>query len=82
MEIFAGWKRPLELVAQRGNSDTGTAPDRLMVAAADCDFVQDITTDCSVVASLCAAVRHLGPDKDSVSYSDHSQPPLRYFRHP
>lgn len=38
-----------------------------MVAKTDSDLVQDITTDCSVVASLCAAMRHLKPGKkDSV----------------
>lgn len=34
-----------------------------MVAKTDCDLVQDITTDCSVVASLCAVMRHLKPGK-------------------
>lgn len=33
----------------------------------DCDLVQDLTTDCSVVASLCAAMRIL-TGKQSVSY--------------
>lgn len=38
-----------------------------MVAKTDSDLVQDITTDCSVVASLCAVMRHLKPGKkDSV----------------
>lgn len=41
-----------------------------MVAKTDSDLVQDITTDCSVVASLCAIMRHLKPGKkDSVSLS-------------
>ncbi len=37
-----------------------------MVAANECDLVQDITTDCSVVASLCAAMKHMVPQKDSL----------------
>lgn len=31
-----------------------------MKAAADIDLVQDVTADCSVVASLCAAVARPG----------------------
>jgi hypothetical protein len=31
-----------------------------MQAAADIDLVQDVTADCSVVASLCAAVARPG----------------------
>jgi calpain-7 len=41
-QIFGGWKRP---------SDAGNGT---LMAADDVDLVQDITTDCSVVASLCA----------------------------
>lgn len=41
-ETFGGWKRP----AENGNAS--------MMVANDVDLVQDITTDCSVVASLCA----------------------------
>jgi hypothetical protein len=38
-----------------------------MTTQAEMDPAQDLATDCSVVASLCAAARHLGPTKDSVS---------------
>jgi len=57
-ENFAGWKRPAEvfqLDAVHETADEGTMmqlPDR-------CDLVQDITTDCSVVASLSAAAKVL-----------------------
>ena len=63
-EIFDGWKRPAEIF-----SDSGPELfENIMVARTDCDLVQDITTDCSVVASLCAVMRHLKPErKDSVS---------------
>ncbi|KAL1970516.1 hypothetical protein VTN77DRAFT_4160 [Rasamsonia byssochlamydoides] len=50
-EVFAGWKRPHELLAANGSS-TATPT---MVGSGVVDLVQDITTDCSVVASLCAA---------------------------
>lgn len=30
-----------------------------MISSSECDFVQDVTTDCSVVASLSAAVNVL-----------------------
>lgn len=75
-EIFDGWKRPAELFNDSGPE----LYENIMVAKTDCDLVQDITTDCSVVASLCAVMRHLKPGKkDSVSllfqlhFSDHLQ---------
>ncbi|KAA8568507.1 hypothetical protein MFRU_012g00750 [Monilinia fructicola] len=52
IETFAGWKRPHE------RDDVSAQPlndEILMNASKDIDLVQDITTDCSVVASLCAA---------------------------
>lgn len=62
-EIFDGWKRPAEIFNDSGPE----LYENIMVAKADCDLVQDITTDCSVVASLCAVMRHLKPGKkDSV----------------
>lgn len=52
LEIFDAWRRPRELLGQSHTTpawlDTMTAHDKV-------DLVQDITTDCSVVASLCAA---------------------------
>lgn len=63
-EVFDGWKRPTEIF-----NDSGPELfENIMVARTDCDLVQDITTDCSVVASLCAVMRYLKPNKkDSVS---------------
>ncbi|KAF3770212.1 cysteine proteinase, partial [Cryphonectria parasitica EP155] len=58
-EIFDGWKRPAEMFNDSGPE----LYENIMVAKADCDLVQDITTDCSVVASLCAVMRHLKPGK-------------------
>ncbi|KAI3395151.1 hypothetical protein diail_1703 [Diaporthe ilicicola] len=58
-EIFAGWKRPAEIF-----NDSGPELfENIMVAKTNSDLVQDITTDCSVVASLCAVMRHLNPNK-------------------
>ncbi|KAK3366345.1 hypothetical protein B0H63DRAFT_490759, partial [Podospora didyma] len=51
---FAGWRRPAQIFPP------------FMSATGDIDLVQDLATDCSVVASLCAAARHLGPTKDSL----------------
>lgn len=33
--------------------------EQLMALLGPCDLVQDVTTDCSVVASLCAAMKIL-----------------------
>lgn len=72
-EIFAGWKRPAEIFNDSGPE----LYENIMVAKTDCDLVQDITTDCSVVASLCAVMRHLKPDKNnSVSLLDGCEPQI------
>jgi calpain-7 len=50
-EIFAGWKRPHETF----DPPPETQHDEYsMISTNEIDLVQDITTDCSVVASLCA----------------------------
>ncbi|KAI1106862.1 cysteine proteinase, partial [Jackrogersella minutella] len=65
--VFAGWKRPLEIVGQGATSRSGEQNDNALVEAhSDYDLVQDITTDCSVVASLCASMRHLRPSPTSI----------------
>ncbi|KAL0473240.1 calpain-like protease [Neurospora intermedia] len=61
-DIFAGWKRPHEIfmdVPERG-------ADVFMTATESIDLGQDLATDCSVVASLCAAVRQFGPRTGSL----------------
>ncbi|KAK7394095.1 cysteine protease [Neonectria punicea] len=50
---FDGWKRPRELYGVGEGVDDETFMD----SSNGCDLVQDLTTDCSVVASLCAAMR-------------------------
>ncbi|KAH6661141.1 hypothetical protein BKA67DRAFT_511244 [Truncatella angustata] len=66
-EVFAGWKRPFELETFR-EADTGDdwVQQGLMPAVEDYDLVQDITTDCSVVASLCASIKYLRPGPSSI----------------
>jgi calpain-7 len=51
-EIFAGWRRPNESSYSYNHEHSGD--EASMIAVDDIDLVQDITTDCSVVASLCA----------------------------
>lgn len=56
LEVFDGWKRPEEVfsTSNSGIKDEETELGPTMVSHAKLDLVQDITTDCSVVASLCA----------------------------
>lgn len=59
-ELLAGWKRPPELItAEQRHVDPGKLSPDMMRASGDCDLVQDMVTDCSVVASLSAAMSHL-----------------------
>ncbi|KAF4891036.1 Calpain-like protease palB/cpr-8 [Colletotrichum fructicola] len=58
--ILDGWKRPVE------KAISGSLDDNFMGTKGECDLVQDITTDCSVVASLCAAMRILLGKKHSI----------------
>ncbi|KAI0476671.1 PALB protein [Xylaria cf. heliscus] len=63
--IFAGWRRPAELIKDVSRGDPAS-DNRVVEAADDYDLVQDITTDCSVVASLCASIKHLRPGPTSI----------------
>ncbi|RWA08027.1 hypothetical protein EKO27_g7093 [Xylaria grammica] len=63
--ILLGWRRPAELI--QGTSGPIARPDTSVVEVTDGhDLVQDITTDCSVVASLCASMKHLRPGPTSI----------------
>ncbi|KAI2782904.1 cysteine proteinase [Daldinia loculata] len=65
--VFSGWKRPLEILGRETPPNSAEQNnDFLMEAQHDYDLVQDITTDCSVVASLCASMRHLRPGPTSI----------------
>ncbi|WEW58744.1 cysteine protease [Emydomyces testavorans] len=63
-EIFNGWKRPSELFSREVPVDFKEDNNVLMVSKKPMDLVQDVTTDCSVVASLCA-----GASQDTRGYS-------------
>ncbi|PGH16043.1 hypothetical protein AJ79_02023 [Helicocarpus griseus UAMH5409] len=52
-EIFDGWKRPSEVLSEL--SAGYESHESMMGNRHPIDLVQDVTTDCSVVASLCAA---------------------------
>ncbi|KAK0674375.1 putative calpain-like protease palB/rim-13 [Cercophora samala] len=62
---FSGWKRPSELVPGVDESNS----EWMMTADNEIDLAQDLATDCSVVASLCAASPHLTSKKGSVKGS-------------
>lgn len=54
-EIFAGWKRPHDLLRTKNAANqTHDEIDPAMSTSKQTDLVQDVLTDCSVVASLCA----------------------------
>lgn len=54
--ILAGWERPSELLSKHANSIHGLKSRMpVMSVSGTTDLVQDMLTDCSVVASLCAA---------------------------
>jgi calpain-7 len=69
LQNLAGWKRPSELFKTRHEPVTLISDQDLMFAKVDSDLVQDITTDCSVVASLCAAMKQMKPGRRSVRVS-------------
>ena len=68
-KYFAGWRRPHEVFRDRsvagGLPETNFEPN--MTATSNIDLVQDVTADCSVVASLCAAVARPGQSFEKVS---------------
>lgn len=51
-EIFNGWKRPHELLTNVADDENNDGPATR--GSSKIDLIQDVTTDCSVVASLCA----------------------------
>lgn len=56
LETFDGWKRPQDALASLKVSTTGEPlpAEAVMQIPEEMDLVQDMTSDCSVVASLCA----------------------------
>lgn len=71
LESFDGWKRPHEALA----SPTAQARDQtpssetIMHLTEAMDLVQDMTSDCSVVASLCAATSRVERGHPKVGFS-------------
>ncbi|KAK2747515.1 cysteine protease [Myotisia sp. PD_48] len=59
-EIFDGWKRPSELLACRELESHSNNTTPTILGSNSMDLVQDVTTDCSVVASLCAGTPQNG----------------------
>lgn len=55
---LAGWWRPREAfrVQLKPGDDRSKPVQPTMFAANNIDLIQDVATDCSVVASLCAAI--------------------------
>lgn len=52
LSVFDAWRRPREILSTLCPAQARRSS---MLAHGRIDLVQDITTDCSVVASLCAA---------------------------
>ncbi|KIX01865.1 uncharacterized protein Z518_09592 [Rhinocladiella mackenziei CBS 650.93] len=61
LESFAGWKRPREaLQSIRAQPNGQIVPsEAVMHLESEMDLVQDMTSDCSVVASLCAGTARM-----------------------
>lgn len=62
---FAGWRRPDELASENGLEGL-RINDEFTMPSSDIDLVQDVTADCSVVASLCVLVARRGASYGSV----------------
>jgi calpain-7 len=62
--IFAGWRRVIE----QTHSDEQRKDDDafIMTKVHEPDLVQDVTTDCSVVASLCAGTARVSKGHQTV----------------
>lgn len=65
LEVFDSWRRPAEL-STTVQSSLDANPH--MMAKRSIDLVQDVTTDCSVVASLCAASARVARGKCDVMF--------------
>ncbi|KAK1751923.1 hypothetical protein QBC47DRAFT_405929 [Echria macrotheca] len=62
--IFLRWQRPDEILSP--SKDGGVSNHTTQDSTSEIDLAQDLATDCSVVASLCAAIRHLQPTRGSL----------------
>lgn len=69
-EIFNGWVRPKDeslLDNHRPSSEWFREPEPSLVTHNKIDLVQDMTSDCSIVASLCAIIARVEKGYDGVS---------------
>ena len=73
LEVFDGWRRAIDIAAQSAESQQATPT---MVAEKVIDLVQDVTTDCSVVASLCAVSARLTTDQPDVQEKPSPNPSI------
>lgn len=88
LEIFDGWRRPDKALpppkVQVSSLPTDVGPT--MIAQQNVDLIQDVTTDCSVVASLCAVMARASRGHPNVKLSGEFSPFLSnempgYFIH-
>lgn len=80
-KVFNGWKRPSELVKEslRGSSifaSSQPAGNNVVM-----DLVQDITTDCSVIASICAATARFERGHGCVRHLSHAVAYIELIEH-
>ena len=70
--IFAGWKRPTDAFPLPCLQQPALFPNSnpTMVGEGNVDLVQDVTADCSVVASLCAITARAERGHSKVVFSD------------
>lgn len=68
LESFDGWKRPAEALstARFPDADHDSQITMTMLHIDKADLVQDLTSDCSVVASLCAGISRAGRGHQTV----------------
>ena len=73
-KAFDGWRRPEDTSFASMSDIPSTKAEPTMITTKDADLVQDMTSDCSVVASLCAGVARAqrGHPKVSAASSFHS----------
>jgi calpain-7 len=74
VESFAGWKRPEEALASLMTGTDGKTDAKLptmVKGPVKIDLVQDMTSDCSVVASLCAGTARAERGHGKVSATVH-----------
>ena len=73
-KAFMGWKRPRDLLAEDVAPGDGDPAEPTMLPTEPMDLVQDVTSDCSVVASLCTGVSLGGRNYSKVLPSIHLHP--------